>query len=201
MAVSRVQLSSIKQGFPKSRSFLDGNTGYVDTSATWLIQRINPTGSSATVTFSSIPQTYSSLQIRVMGSAGYGSNNSTQINCAFNGDTTGTNYYTHALYGNAFGGVNPNAFNDRTLLYLADTPATTSLYGVGIVDIHDYASTTKYKTSRSFSGFDFNSSTDQPYVTLSSMLWKNTAAITSLSLTAVDANWTSGSTIALYGMK
>lgn len=155
----------------------------------------------SSITFSSIPSTYTSLQIRFMASAGYGSYNNTTIRCELNGDTTGTNYYYHALQGDSGSGVSAVSSNFQKLTQGLDTATTTSIYGVGIVDLHNYAVTTQNKTLRTFAGYDTNGEVSANRVLLSSMLWMNTSAINSIKLIGQDGNWTVGSTFALYGIK
>jgi hypothetical protein len=69
-----------------------------------------------------------------------------------------------------------------------------------IIDIHDYASTTKNKTVRSFFGHDRNGAGS---VYLYSGLWMNTGAITSLSLGQANFSGTfdTGTVASLYGIK
>ena len=156
------------------------------------------TGSSDTITFSSIPNTYSSLQLRCFYSnlsADYD-----QVN--FNGDTTAANYTIHRLRGNgsstsaqgftSFGGNVIDQYSSNGTTY-------SNIKTAVIVDIHDYASTSKYKTIRTFNGFDVNGS---GYIGLNSGLWLSTSAISSITITNGGAsNFTSGSTFALYGIK
>lgn len=164
------------------------------------IATVTGNGSSSTLTFSSIPSTYVSLQIRGISRkasvAGLGN-----LNITFNSDT-GTNYSYHLITGtgtaaSATGGAsNSNIPIFNMMLantYLADTLAAS------IIDIHDYASTTKNKTLRAFHGFDTNGTNTQR-IHLSSGAWFNTSAITSITLSGTDAFSTS-STFALYGIK
>lgn len=149
-------------------------------------------GSSASITFSSIPSTYKHLQIRALGrnSSGY---------IRFNSDT-GANYSRHWLRGNgtaasATGGAS------QTEMYgfeFTDNGDTANVYGVGIIDILDYASTSKYKTLRSLTGADKNGSGN---VYLFSGSWLNTNAITSITIYSPSAAPTTSSTFALYGIK
>jgi hypothetical protein len=154
------------------------------------IATINPT-SGTSVTFSSIPGTYKHLQIRSMlNNTAY-----TQLVMTFNSDS-GSNYARHLLSGNgttvtATGGATQNQINNAAI-----AGASTSL-GVTIIDIIDYASTTKYKTTRSFNGMDANGS---GRVELGSGLWQSTSAITSITLTDPNYSFSSG-TLALYGIK
>ena len=54
-------------------------------------------GGASSVTFSSIPQTYTHLQLRYFG--GNNANPGGSGFVSFNGDTTDANYYDHVLYG------------------------------------------------------------------------------------------------------
>jgi hypothetical protein len=74
----------------------------------------------------------------------------------------------------------------------------TTYANAGIIDIHDYASTTKNKTTRMFGGIDKNGSGE---VSLFSGLWRNTSAITSINIYMSSGNWTTDSTFSLYGIK
>lgn len=194
MAVSRVSLSSIVQGFPKSRSFLDGNSAYIPSSFESIA---TANGSGVTnITFSSIPGTYKHLQIRGIINVAA----ATSAKFQFNGDT-GSNYAVHNLYGNGASAA-ANGTASRTIIDLGrnvNFPSDASIYGAFIFDILDYANTSKYKTTRSFMGTDTNGA-GAAGVDLESGLWMSTAAITSINL-----NWTfnggTGTSIALYGIK
>lgn len=150
------------------------------------------TGLSGTITFSSIPSTYKSLQVRInclLVTAG------NSINLQFNGDT-GANYTRHRLYGNG-STVTADA---ATALSQAGLTATGGelLYPTAIMsDVVDYASTTKNKTVRTFSGIDTNATGG---VHLLSNLWSNTSAITSVTVLSASSFATS-TTISLYGIK
>jgi len=197
MAVSRVKTSSVLQGFPKYRSMLGGNAGY-DPAATWLIQRIAGTGSSGTITFSSIPSTYKHLQIRVLCRS---SSTGRNIQVRFNSDT-GANYAQHNLRGNGSTAAATGTASTTEIEagWIATSADATNVMGVSIIDIHDYASTTKNKTLRAISGLDNNGATTNERIYLYSGLWMNTAAINSISLISNSGNWTTASSFALYGM-
>lgn len=192
-------IRSLKTGLT-NRSLLVGNTFY-DPAATWLIQRVNGTGSSATITFSSIPQTYKSLQIRTMLRNNDTQTVQTPLYITFNSDT-GTNYTYHRLLANgtsvsASGGT---AFTSA-LINSAGAGGSTlaNTHGTSLIDIIDYASTSKYKTLRYFAGVNDNSTSTSFGIALGSSLWLNTNAITSITVT-VDNAFSSTSTVALYGM-
>ena len=181
------------QGLPKSRSMLAGNSAY-DPAATFLIQRVAGTGSSGTITFSNIPSTYKHLQIRMMANDG-GNNN---IGIRFNGDSA-TNYASHILEGSGTAASASGLTSVNRALYVGQATSVANIYGVSIVDVLDYGSTTKNKTVRSFVGWDSNNGGDGGTVRLSSGLWLSTAAVTSISLVDLAGSFNTTSTFALYG--
>lgn len=150
------------------------------------------------IDFTSIPQTYRHLQLRIMMKADSSStpeNYYLQIN-----SDTGNNYAIHQLSGNgatasaggtstgAYQGVGPNAVPSNN---------EANVFAVSIYDILDYKDTNKYTTARGLHGYDANGSGS---ICLQSGLWLNTAAITALRWwrpTNIKVN----STFALYGIK
>lgn len=199
MAVTKLSNSGIKTGVLKYDSMLAGNAAY-DPAATWLIQRQTATGSEASITFSSIPQTYQHLQIRAMTRETRAVTVSSYY-VRFNSDT-GANYVWHSLYGNGTT-VTATAGTSQTSIeggYDFGSSATANLFGVSIIDIHDYASTTKNKTVRMIDGRDNNSTNG--LIKLASGLWLSTSAITSITVTpTVSGNFAASTTFALYGFK
>jgi hypothetical protein len=73
---------------------------------------------------------------------------------------------------------------------------SASSFGATILDIHDYTSTTKNKTVRTFNGCDTNGAGT---VELTSHLFISTSAITSLKIYGITFD--TGSVISLYGIK
>ena len=154
--------------------------------------------SGTSVTFSSIPSTYKSLQIR------YSATNNTAGNGfvgVLNGDT-GSNYISHALVGNN-GAVSATSSGTTTSFWAGDTFQTgmqTGYPASAIIDIVDYASTAKNKTIKTSYGFNNNTSSQSAIILLSS-LWISTAAITSVTIKPVgSAQFSTGSTFSLYGV-
>lgn len=159
------------------------------------------TGSSNTITFSSIPSTYTSLQIRFIGRT-TASDVPANLHIRLNGDT-GSNYAQHQLYGDGTTATASGAATQTRIRGGAISTAaeTSGVMGVNIVDIHDYSSTTRNKTVRIFSGIDKNGSGG--FVELGSGLWASTSAVNSVSLltTVTGGSWTTDTVIALYGIK
>ena len=155
----------------------------------------NGTGSSASITLSSIPQTYTHLQLRgIVRSAGV----SSQIYTRFNNDGA-SNYATHYFYGDGSGSSAATGGAPTTVNFFGSMPASTdtaNAYASFIIDILDYTNTNKNKTTRNIYGFDLNGSGQ---VWFSSSVWMNTAAVTSLTFVA-NASFTTATRIDLYGI-
>lgn len=197
MATSRIKTSSILQGFPKSRSLLAGNAFYnppgnYESIATVIVG----SGGASDATFSSIPGTYAHLQIR--GIARFSSLSEMRIQ--FNGDTA-TNYSWHTISGNGTAARSDNGISEARIrvAYYNGLSSTASIFGAFVIDILDYADTTKYKTTRTLAGYDANGSGGP---SLESGNWRNTNAITSIKLFP-DSTYTfqQYSKFALYGIK
>jgi hypothetical protein len=163
------------------------------------------TGSSGTITFSSIPSTYKTLEIRYTAKSTTNANDYYQLRLQFNGSTSG---YAH--HGISADGNNVTATGVTGLSYLqtsfGNIPGSganlTNIPGSGIIKITDYASTAKNKTLTMLAGFDLNRVGGLPgYMHLYSGLWANTSAVDSLTITLPTGSFTTGSTFALYGVK
>ena len=165
------------------------------------------TGSNSTITFNSFPSTYAALQLRLMVKSTTTAFPMTQMRITFNSDT-GSNYSYHRLQG--FGSGTPGSYGASSQsAVILDGIALTSYSGInssnfsaGIVDIYDYASTTRNKTVRAFSGADRNgAAVDDPAIALNSSVWLNTSAITSIDVLINGGNFASNSVVSLYGIK
>jgi hypothetical protein len=198
MAVSRVKTSSILQGFPKSRSLLAGNAAFIPTSFE-SIATFTAAGGETAFNFASIPSTYKHLQFRILSRRTTGIN--ALVALQFNGDT-GSNYWWHSIEGDGAtvaANFGPSALTTRVQTFWMN-PGTNlaGQFGGGIIDIHDYASTTKNKTVKSLGGGDANGAGK---IGLFSGSWTNTSAITSVNVYFVGDAVVAGSTFALYGIK
>jgi hypothetical protein len=160
-------------------------------------------GSGATsINFTSIPSTYTHLQFRFIAQNTDTTNNSPfdmQINGA-----TGTSYSWHQLIGtggsaSTDAGATANWIQFGPLLCPGGSSQDTM--SVGIIDIHNYASTTQNKTVRFFGGRERNGIQSQIF--LSSGLYQATTAITSVKFLSDNGtnSFSTKSSIALYGIK
>jgi len=198
MAVTSFKRSLYSSNPDKYVSFLAGNPFYVPPSFE-SIATATGTGSSGTITFSSIPSTYKHLQIRIHGKDTEALYSRVGLIVRANGDTT-SNYAYHAIRGDGSTAA-ASGSSSATSIQTADGMAGGSeanVYGAAIIDIHDYASTAKNKTFRIFIGVDNNGS---GHLRLNSGLWMSTSAITSISLLTNNQFWTTGSVFSLYGIK
>lgn len=199
MAITRIATSSLKT-LNKYDSFLGGNAYYVPPSFE-SIATLSGTGSSGTISFTSIPSTYKHLQIRAIAreSSGGGSND-TFLGLSFNGDS-GNNYATHYLAGDGSSasasgaGTYPRIFPGTA----AQNSAPANTMAVFVFDLLDYANTNKYKTTRALTGFDKNGSGG---IALTSGLWLSTSAVNRIDIYSKDGqSFTTSTTMALYGIK
>lgn len=144
--------------------------------------------STATVTFTSIPSTYTDIIVVI--NAGY-ETDSRDVTWQVNNDT-GSNYST----------TNVNA--DSTSAYSSRGSNQVKFYsnclgypsaGTGIICLMDYANTTTFKTAISRNGTPTNMAQAAVH------LWRSTAAINRLDFFPnVSGNFSSGSTFTLYGI-
>ncbi len=182
-------IQSIKSG-TLSRSTAVGNAiilpGDFESIATFSLS-----SSDANVEFTSIPGTFTHLQIRVLSMSSTANWNKLQFNT-----DTGSNYTYHQLEGNGTTVVANSGTSQTSIQYAYSYSTTNPLSAV--IDILDYANTNKYKTVRTLSGNDSNGSGN---VQLMSGLWLNTNAITSIKLINTSGLFNQHSHFALYGIR
>jgi hypothetical protein len=195
---------SIKTG-TISRSMLVGNSPY-SPPAFESIATLNASSGTSFVTFTSIPQTYKHLQLRGIAKDIYvdGAGENTTITMRLNDNSTSI-YLGHYLYGQgasalAGGSSSANTSLDR-LLSSTFGGSITNMYGAGIVDFPDYASTTKNKTMYSNTGGNINTSDSKSNIWFSSGVFLSTDAITQIRIFAPVSGFALGTTFALYGIR
>jgi hypothetical protein len=159
-------------------------------------------GGTANITFSSIPSTYTHLQIRgILKSNRTGSDYSGWAWITVNG-SQGVKY--HYLYGD---GSSVTASNGTPatdvggiLAATGSTAGAANMFSGCIIDILDYKNTDKNKVLRVLSGADTN--TTGGLINFSSYLVNSTTAITSITIGGADStNLLQYSSLALYGIK
>lgn len=169
------------------------------------IATVTGTGSAGSLTFSSIPSTYSHLQIRGM----YKDTSTTDYDvsvCLLGRANSITSGYTkHNLIGYGTVAGVQNSINEGYLgfggCYMSSGGSYTNMFSPIIIDIHNYASTTQNKTIRYITGNDANQASTNRVISLGSNLIQSTSAISSLTFYPADSGFAAGSTFALYGIK
>jgi len=143
-------------------------------------------GTVSSITFSSIPSTYTDLVLVCSSKAAAG-----YLIMRVNSDSS-TNYSRTNLYGTGSAAAS-NRGTNQTFLLAPD--AGTSDYYPCITQIMNYSNNTTYKTAIQRSA----NLGGNVYATVG--LWRSTAAITSITVGTDDAtNISSGSTFTLYGI-
>ena len=151
---------------------------------------------TTTYTFSNIPQTYKSLQIRLTGTGTWQT-----VKMTFNGDT-GSNYNSHWVLGSG-GSLGAGAgISGASALYTsiggAGSGPTATYPLTSMAEVNDYASSTTYKTQRAVSMHNRND-TGNGHISLYSGTWRNTNAITSITIDA-GGNFFQAGYLTLYGI-
>ena len=155
------------------------------------------------ISFTSIPQTYKHLFLIIKAQGSYTAY-SGQIYMTFNADS-GANYSHHGIM--CEGSLStPYTYYSTGLNYarVGDGVIPGSYYNTAwghfAVDIHNYSATDKYKTCMTQGGYTSNAS-QTGRLAYSSSVWKNTAGITSITLSHSLTSWVSGSRASLFGIK
>jgi len=159
---------------------------------------------TSTVTFSSIPQDYTHLQLRSFSQDSRATYGITETRITFNSDSSAV-YARHQLVGDGSTVFSDGVTGAQYMILGDGTFGTTTggTFGVGIADILDYTNTNKFKTVRQISGVDING-TIAGYggrAGLSSGVWRSTSAISSITLLAQNGNFSTNSRFDLYGVK
>jgi hypothetical protein len=151
---------------------------------------------AASITFNSIPQTFTDLVVKYSTRCS-GSGNFQQVFLRFNGDSS-TVYSGHRFWyytgfaSNAYSGGSSNNIN-----WTSGASATANTFGIGEIYIPNYRSS----SGKSFSSelmSESNSSTEV-VTSMASGLYSSSSAITSLTLIG-ETSFVQHSTFTLYGI-
>ena len=163
-------------------------------------------GGSSSVTFSSIPATYTHLQIRCISRSALNSSEIDSLAIRFNSDS-GNNYAYHSLRGDGASATASGAASQPAGI-IGGEPSnthTSGIFGAYVIDILDYANTNKYTTVRALGGVDTNNTgTEKGQIRLQSTLWLSTSAISTITFASggsFNRSLVEYSQFALYGIK
>jgi hypothetical protein len=154
-------------------------------------------GGSASMAFTSIPQTYTDLIVKVSARTDEAAADWSQSNITFNGSST--NYTNRYLVGT--GSAASSGSVGTTFVYGGrgtGATATANTFGNSEVYIPNYTSA-NYKSVSTDEVTENNATAALTF--FNAGLWSNTAAITSLTITAQSCNFVQYSTATLYGIK
>jgi hypothetical protein len=143
----------------------------------------------ASVTFSSIPSTYTDLVLVFSGSA----TATSYVSLQYNSDT-GSNYSTTLLRGNGTA-ASSVGYSTQTEIFASISATNTTAINNVIFQIQNYSNTTTYKTNLSRAN-NAGVSTEAGVG-----LWRSTAAINAIKVLSPTNNFAAGSTFSLYGIK
>lgn len=163
-----------------------------------LLGDTSPTG-TVTVSFTSIPQTYDELLIRIPAASTVKTTGHDNTYLYYNADTTGTNYFESWLRNL---GATPSSGEANNAIVWRSAGANIEAPSFCDIRIPNYAgSEKKYAQARGV--IDFRTS-----FTAASLFanycyahsWNNTAAITQVDLVQAANNWNAPSRVLLYGI-
>lgn len=158
------------------------------------LDKVTVSGTSTTsVTLSSIPATYTDLVLVINAK----NDTTTNTEIRFNGDT-GNNYSNTILSGNGTSATSARESNNNAISIDNVAYMTTGDFAYSnIIQIMNYANTTTYKTLLTRANSAANG------VDAIVGLWRNTAAITSLTILTTTGTrvFAAGSTFSLYAIK
>jgi hypothetical protein len=156
-------------------------------------------GGASSVTFSSIPSTYTDLQV-VMSARSSGGTTQDYVAVQFNG-SGGTAYSDRRLEGTG-SSASSTSDSSQNVIYSAyvvpGSTATSSTFSNTSFYIPNYSSSNN--KSVSIDGVTENNGT-VAYATLTAALWANSAAINQIAFTLGNGNFVQYSTLYLYGIK
>lgn len=150
-------------------------------------------GGAANMEFTSIPGTYTDLVI--LSSFRSSQSGAALVNISLNGSTA--NFTSRYLYGD---GSSTASGTDapRLINYATGTSITANAFSNGFLYIPNYTSSNNKSLSADMV-VEQNSATN--IMVLNAILWSNTAAITSITLTPAAGTLAQYSTATLYGIK
>jgi len=147
------------------------------------------TSATSSYSFSSIPSTYTDLVLVSQYQVTAGD----YTDITLNGDT-GTNY--SATFVSTSGGTAISSRYSSATKFGEMYGYTAANNAMAVWNFLNYSNTTTYKTALLREWYGAPDLTDARV-----LLWRSTAAITTIALPRRSGNWSAGSTFTLYGIK
>lgn len=158
-------------------------------------------GGAANIEFTSIPNTYTDLLIKISSRSTENSGGDVTDILRLRFNSNATNYSVRNLEGDGSGAYSYDWGIGSTYGAIGDTvatPSTANTFGNTEVYIPNYAGSNN-KSFSSDSVGENNAATAR--VSFAATLWSNTSAITTITLTLAGGNFVQYSTATLYGIK
>lgn len=147
---------------------------------------------SATIEFTSIAATWTDL-VLVLMARNTNASTDRQIRLRFNSDT-GSNYSYTDIRGNG-STVSSNRGSSQTFILAGLAEDADDAHSISVMHIQSYANTNVYKTVLAAGASPGNR------VDRTVGLWRDTSAISTVTLALNGDNYQSGATASLYGIK
>jgi hypothetical protein len=167
-------------------------------------ETINSTvlGSTQTsVSFTSIPQTYTNLEIKIFGKSADSAAAADTLKLGFNGNNSTLLYSQNGKYGDGTTStqVDTSALNIRNVI--TTNAVGSNYFGSAVININNYTST-KYKPITWYGSSWYGTTGSGQFLVFGGGHNGNNNAISSIQFTTVSGfGFAAGTTIALYGIK
>lgn len=166
-----------------------------------LISTQTSTGSSNSLTASSIPSTFNHLLVVFYGRSDYATSFPSSVGLQFNGDTAGN--YSYQIQTAINTTLAASSAVTQTSLAVAAIPndngGVASYPGQFVIDIINYKNTSFFKSAACCQGWTTATAAQGSYRNFGGS-WANTAAINSVTLLELSGgNFKNGSTMWVYG--
>ena len=150
-------------------------------------------GGAATISFTSIPSTYTDLILKISGRLNYATT-AVGLQFSFNGQAAGTSITGKTIQGSGSSVVSYSAWQPN----IDSANATANTFASVDIYIPNYTSSNN-KSASSDSVQEDNATT--AYAEMHAALWSNTAAINQITNTPNSGSFVQYSTAYLYGVK
>ena len=147
------------------------------------------------VTFSSIPQNYSGLYVEASSRKNAASG--VALNIRFNSDSTAANYKYHTIQGSASTSMTGYGGDAGFCGMVAPSGLNQYVYGNSQVMIPNYTKTDRFKSLLAY-GYIVDSTNASNFSNQIHTVWRNTAAINSVTLLPASDSFAAGSWFSLY---
>ena len=196
MTISRLSASRLTQGLPAFQSMWDQDN--VAAGALVPIQRVVALGTSATMGFTNIPQTFRDLKLIVNGRSQWPTFTTYSVYVNGVGSTGWSQTYFTLINTTASAAKTTQSSPTFGLAFVTGHAATTTgVFSSSEIDIFNYSATNTFKSAIGRSSLE-EGTTGRVEYHLGT--WANNAAITSVEV-STNGNWEGGSTATLYGIK